>query len=456
MYSEFAYSGQMQFILGIVTFTETFCSMYLLSEIILVAFGLSAERKQRMFFAFITGTLLQNVFTYGVYFLGGKVSFSFTLLLLIVTPNPINGLIYYFTAQKVFKLSPVRSVKIVSYVYLFWMAAKILNRLNGAIFFVQNEARYNYLKDACQQIVYFIIFFAICHIVKGILKKNRFSLKFVDNTFANKNREIMIFFLNASFAYAIRIILPLVMTEQDLAYALSLVILVLFIVVNVCADIVKYNKQTISNHEVHISALFKGAEELRGIKHDFNNILHTYSGFLELKEYDRLERYHAKLVSDTSHAGTIMELGQKMAENPAVIKLLINKLEYAENMNVKLVLSLKCELDNLYVDNMDASRILACLLDNAIEAACDSEQRKVHFTVESKDSGSKLIIITNSTLIPIDVSSVIKDGMTDKAGHSGIGLSVVRNILEQYGNCSFQMKYYDYEVSTYIELKDIV
>ena len=86
--------------------------------------------------------------------------------------------------------------------------------------------------------------------------------------------------------------------------------------------------------------------------------------FIRLSEC--YERYHASLVSATTHAGSAMELAQKMQENPAVITLLINKLEYAEKKNVRLILSLQCTLENLYIDNMDISRILACLLDNAM------------------------------------------------------------------------------------------
>jgi len=271
--------------------------------------------------------------------------------------------------------------------------------------------------------------------------------------FFNKNKEILLFFLKATFVFAVRFVLPLIIAEQAIAYVLALAILIMFIIVNIYQGILAGNKQTISNHQVHISTLFNGMEEMRGIKHDFNNILHTYSGYLELKEYERLEKYHNSLVSAASHAGSAMSLAQKMQENPAVITLLISKLEYAESMNVNLMVSIKCELGNLYIDNMDVARILACLLDNAIEATCNSEQRKVFITLEPKPRDSKLIIITNSTASDINPNMII-NGETTKPGHKGIGLSIVRKIIAKYGNCTFQMKYYDHEFSAYVELKE--
>jgi len=443
----------MQAILAAITFIETFCSMYILSNIVLAVLGLSASRKQKAIFAFIIGPVLYSTPIYVFYFLTGAAAFSHMSLMFFITPNPVYGLIYYFFSKKIFGFSPVRSIKMVSYVYIFGITTKTLSRIVGAICYVQNEPSYNFFKDALQQITYFIIFFIICRIVMYLIKRGYISFHFADNMFFNKKKDLSLFFLKASIAFAIRFILPLIIENQAIAFILSFGILILFILINIWLDAIAYHRQTISNHEVHISALSDGLEELRGIKHDFNNILHTYSGYLELKEYERLEKYHESLVSVFSHAGTAVELAQKMQENPAVVTLLINKLEYAESMNINMRISIRCELDNLYIDTVDISRILACLLDNAVEAAHDSQQRRVNVTMESKAKGSKLIIITNSTACAIDPNVILNSGTT-KHGHAGIGLSIVRKTLAKYGNCTFQMKYYDHELSVYVELKE--
>ena len=451
MYTDFAYSVPMQIILAVITFTETFCSMYMLSNLILAALGLSASRKQKALFAFLTGILLYEVIIYGAYIFNGGQSFSFIAMLFIITPNPISGLIYYFAAQKIFKLSSVRSIKLVSYIYLFWIAAKTLNRIAASTLFIQNEAAYKYMKDSFQQLTYFLVFFIIYKIAMYLIKRGHISFRFVDNIFFNRNKELLLFFLKATFAFAVRFGLPLIIPNQAVAYTLALIILIMFITINIYNGILAGNRQTISNRDVHISALSKGMEEVRGIRHDFNNILQTYSGYLELQEYGLLEKYHHSLVLATSHAGSSVELAKKMQENPAVITLLIGKLEYAERMKVDLRTSIKCGLGDLYIDNMDISRVLACLLDNAIEAAHDSKQRKVYITMESKSRNSKLIIITNSTASAIE-PDMLMSGETTKPGHKGIGLSVIRKIIAKYGNCTFQMKYYDHEFSTYVEL----
>ncbi len=454
MYPQFAYTTQMQVILFFVTIAETFFSTFMMSNVMLKVSGLQASKKHMILFALLTGTVAQNIFIYAIYILSGMVSFGNVLYYIIVSPNPIHALIYYHAAQKLLGLSKVRSVKLTSYIYLIWLVDRQLNRVIGSILFVQNDISYNYMKDALQQAACFIIFLAIYLIVVAWIKRKNFIWKLSDTMFFNRRKEIIIYLLKASFAYSVMVVIPILLADTVIAYTMGLLILLLFVTVIFCLDSMTYKNQTISRHEIHISTLSKGTEELRGIKHDFNNILHTYNGFLELEEYEGLKKYHASLLSATSHAGNMMELAQKMHENPAIISLLMNKLEQADKLNVKLIITLKCSIENMHIDNMDASRILSCLLDNAIEAACTSERRKAYLSIESKAADSKIIIVSNSTSEPVDTNAIMINGMSTKRGHKGIGLSIIRSILNKYGNSSFQMKFFDQEVSSYIELTE--
>ncbi len=452
MYPAFAYSLQMQLILAFVTISEMFISTIMMSNVLLRVAGLKASLIQRMLFAFLTGTAAQSMFVYGVYLSSGMVSFGNVMYYLVVSPNPIHALIYYYAAQKLLGLSQVRSVTLTSYIYLIWLIDRQFNRVLGSIFFVQNDIHYNYMKDAFQQIACFIIFAIVYYAVVAWIKRRNVIWVFSDIMFFNRRKEIFFYLCKTSFAYAVMVVIPILLTDLVMAYTIGLLILLLFVTVIFCLDTITYKNQTIAKHETHISALFKGMEELRGIKHDFNNILHTYSGFLELEEYEGLQKYHASLISATSHAGNLIELSQKMHENPAIISLLMNKLECAERHNVKLIISLKCNIENMYIDNMDASRILSCLLDSAIEAASTSERRKAYLSIESKMACSKIVIVSNSISEPVDSHASTITGPMTKPGHEGIGMTIIRSILNKYGNSSFQTKYFDQEVSSYIEL----
>ena len=222
-------------------------------------------------------------------------------------------MIYYYVALKAFKLPPVRSIKSMGYIYFFWMLNKTLNRLLGAIFFVQGE-QYNYMLDAMQQAVNFAIFFAMTYILKRLIIKYHAHMKFIDTGFFNKTKELMKYFLKATFLYVIIVIATQVIPNQIYQNIILNLIMILFIICNIYIDLYNHDKQIISNKTVHISGLFKGMEEFRGIKHDFYNILHTYSGCLELEAYDKLKAYHESLLEETTHAGITLELAQHMSE----------------------------------------------------------------------------------------------------------------------------------------------
>ncbi len=435
----------MQLLLVVITFTETFSSMYMLSNIMLATYNITTSRKQKALFAVVTGTLLQSVVVYVIYLLGGMISFNYTVYLLTVNPNPVGAIIYYFSALWIFKLSTERSVKLMSYMFVFWTLKVKMGMLLYAMFFVQEGVRYNYLLDALQQAITLLIFFSLCSTVQHFLKKSQVGLRFSENMFFNRKKEMLVYFIEASSIFAVSFVVPLMMTDQIAANVIAILALLLFTVGSLFWDSTRYYKRAASNYNVHISTLFKGIEELRGIKHDFNNILHTYSGYLELREYERLEAYHASLISATSHASSIMELTQKMPENPPVIMLLLDKMDYAERSSVRMLVTISCSLKELYIDNVDLTRILSCLLDKAIAAAAASEQRKVYMTMESKAADSKLIIVTNS-------AASANGHAAAASSQRDAGSAVVRDILGRYGNCSYQTQYQNQESTVYVEL----
>lgn len=279
-------------------------------------------------------------------------------------------------------------------------------------------------------------------------------MKIVDNMFFNNRAELLLYFAKASFLYAVTVVLPLIISDRITVNLIINLIMLLFFVINICVDTIINTKYVIGSRDMHISVLFKGMEEYIGVKQNIYQILHTYSDYLEYGEYERLKEYHATLVKATSQSGNSMELARKMNENPSLISLLISKLEYAEKMKVKLIYSLQCDLSTFYIDPMELIRILSCLLDNAIEAAAESNERKVHLSVEARENGSKFLIISNSTVGPVDVDLITTRGVSSKPGHSGIGLTSVRDILEKYGNCSMQIKYLDEEFSAYLEIRE--
>lgn len=453
-FPDFAYYKSTQTVLAFVTFSVEFILMFLIADLILNLFKEQATTKQKALFAVLAGTLLQAGWSYALYFLNNTIPFTQTQYMLITTPNPITAIIFYLLAIKIFKLSPTRSIKTMSYVYLCWGLIKNANKILGAFIFIQDYQNWNYLTDIIKQGAALILYLSVFIAVRYLLKyKKIYPAQWEDTKFFHQKKEYFLYFLKAAVVYAVSVAVPICMNFSRVSSVLAFILNVLFFVCICFYDTSSYHRQVIENNNIHISNLFNGLEAFREIKHDFYNILQTYTGYLEIEELEALKKYHNSLVEMTTFAGESMELSQRAHENPAFVALLKNKTEYAENMKVKMHYSLQCNLSDFYISNIDMCRMLGCLLDNAIESAADSAEKKIHISAESKTNASKLLIITNSTSSFVDIDDIFRHGMTGKEGHSGIGLTTVRKIIEKYGNCTFRMKCHSNEVSAYLEVR---
>ncbi len=453
-YPEFAYSGKMQAILAVITFACTFIFMYLIAELIMWVYNDKAAVRQKLLFAFFTGTLMQNVPVYGAYLIGGMVSFSPTAHLLITTPNPVFALLICVIGVKLLSLPPARAMKIMGNLYLYYMFVRSLFRLVNSLFFLQTEMRYNYLLDAMHQVACLILSFLLFFAMRWLLRNFRGKLNLSDNLFAPPRTELTRYVTRTMTGWLMFVLAPLAVSDAAAAGLIASALILLVLAVGLLLDYTRALEVNLDNSSAHIHALSTSMNSLSGVKHDFYNILQTYGGYLSIGDLDKLKDYHQSLVHTTTDAGADMELGNRLQENPAFVSLLINKVEYAKSHGVELKINLKGSLDTFYMDNVDLCRIVACLLDNAIEAAAASPRKTALVTVEDKSQTSKLLVISNSTaIIAADTSNLMMRGVTTKAGHSGIGLANVRTLIEKYNNCMFKLSSYNDEFSAYLEVR---
>ncbi len=457
MYTEFAYSTQMQIILAAVVFIQQFIFIYFIADIILRVYKEHAESVRIAVYACLSGAVLHSVWVYGAYFLMGAKDFHPLLYLLITTPNPAFAVLYYIAGVKALKFSKVRSFSFMGKVYLFHMLTKSINRLIKSIYltwFPADPGPYNYLQDAIIQLVCLGVFLLMYWTLRLMLKAGLLRATHAYyNVFSNLKREWVLYLLKCTFVYAAYIIIPY-LTGDNYENSVLIVIMALFYAFMVFFEYNRALAIDLSNRDAHIKTLAASLEEADGVRHDLRNILNTYGGYIELGMLDGLRAYHARTVEKLLPMDT-RELSGKLEENPALVALLEAKIAYAISMGVKLRFNINCHLGEFYIDNLDLCRIIGNLTDNAIEAAAESERTIVGLTFEAKGEDDKLIVVMNSTKGPVDIDRILIQGETTKEGHSGIGLPNVRRIVAQYGNCAFRVTYYDGEFVAYLELRKV-
>lgn len=102
---------------------------------------------------------------------------------------------------------------------------------------------------------------------------------------------------------------------------------------------------------------------------------------------------------------------------------------------------MECRLEVLYpvvavdMDVWDFVRCLGILIDNAIEAALDTEQPQVEIVLLAQD-GQVFIRISNSYSNMIEPEKMWNEGWSTKGAGRGLGLSSYQRILESHPNAS--------------------
>lgn len=178
-------------------------------------------------------------------------------------------------------------------------------------------------------------------------------------------------------------------------------------------------------------------QEMRIFRHDYINILSTMNCYIENKNVEALKIYFQDKILPTSKMLTDNDILIGKLGNIKIVELkglLYSKLISAINLSLHTTLEIREPILSLQMDIVDLSRVLGILLDNALEAASATDNKKFDIAIiQGKNVIS--ICIDNSTLpLPFPFSQVGTAGITSKSGHSGIGLFQVTKILEKYPN----------------------
>ncbi len=452
-YSDFAYSRSMELILFVIVNLANFIFAYIVVSLFLALFAAQISQSKKLFFA-CSLVIFQILMIYIPYALSGFQSLG-TYEYLLATPNPVAYIIEFFICNKMFKIAKHRMINMLLCIYLFALLILCISRIVNFAFFQQSSEQYNYMIDAGSAVASAIVIIVIYAVMNLIFRHKSGVAKMTDNVFSGSLPKNLLAISSIMFAAYAGVSFAQITYEND-ARGMLMVTLIIILSIIIALQRLRQNANAINlqNNAAHINTLNRVISDFRAVKHDFYNILGTYSGYITIDDLKGLKRYHEKLMSTTVAAGDQLDLAKRMDQNPTLCSLLILKSERAEKQGVTLSTAIHCAINNIAIDNFDLSRILSNLLDNAIEAACEAESRSVSFSIEEKKHGDKLIVVSNAVKEDIDASAVTKLGFSTKENHSGIGLVQVRDIVSKYPNCALHLVCYDLQFSAYVEIKN--
>ena len=178
----------------------------------------------------------------------------------------------------------------------------------------------------------------------------------------------------------------------------------------------KYTQGTKQNYTHAFSAIRHYIEE-----EDISNLKEFLdkNSFSENPSFYRMENFMDKL-----NAIKILELKS----------IFYFKLLSAVEKNLQITFNVQNEIFDVAMDMLDMSNIVEELMNNAIEAADASEEKRINILLASDDI-SFVIRISNSSLkIKYSLDEIYKKEVTSDIRHRGLGLYNVTHILNKYNN----------------------
>ena len=213
-------------------------------------------------------------------------------------------------------------------------------------------------------------------------------------------------------------------------------------------------KKELENEKTYNKTLHILHDNIRGFKHDFDNIITTIGGYVKINDMEGLKKYYSELEKDCQKTNDLYLLNPEIINNPGIYNLLTKKYGEAESKGIKVNMTFLLDLNTLKMQIYEFARILGILLDNAIDASSECEEKIINITFRNDIKNNRQLIIIENTYKnkDIDTEKIFEKGITNKEKHTGLGLWEVRKILKKHNNVNIFTSKNDKFFSQQLEL----
>ena len=359
-------------------------------------------------------------------------------------PIPYNIFVNYFFISiliyKLFKLSLIKSISCAILPSILFSLIGMLTSNSFVILF--NISSEDLSVIPIYRISYALITYIFIGIIIFIIKICNLNINFLDDLdkknrliiFANLVLGFIAIIVQSIIIYYYIDILPMIFTF------LSFLILLIYFSISLYSltRVIKLSLTTrkLQSAEEYNNTLHILHDNVRGFKHDFDNIVTTIGGYIKTEDMKGLKNYYLQLSDDCQKVNNLYILNPDIINNDGIYNLLTKKYHEADSKDIKVNITFLLDLSTLKMKIYEFARILGILLDNAIEAssACDEKIINLIFRDDSKHSRQLIIIENTYNNKEINIDKIFEKGITEKDNHTGLGLWEVRKILNKNNN----------------------
>ena len=292
------------------------------------------------------------------------------------------------------------------------------------------------------QLLYVILVYSCVFIVTTIIKKRSLKIKFIDDIdkkskliiFSNLILGLLTLFVQTFIAIYYIDKLPILITS------LSFISLIAYFGLSIYS-LTRVFKLTLTTRKLESAEEYNNTlhilhDNVRGFKHDFDNIVTTIGGYIRTEDMNGLKKYYLQLEDDCQRVNNLYLLNPEIINNDGIYNLLTKKYNEAEEKDIKVNITFLLDLSTLHMKIYEFARILGILLDNAIEASSECEERIINLTFRNDSKNSRELILIENTYNDknLDTEKIFEKGVSGKDNHTGLGLWEVRKLIKKNNN----------------------
>ena len=384
-------------------------------------------------YTFKKSELLILLLSSSLIFIISIVIFNFVPIALLIIP------FFFYLFKKNIQYLVIKCTFLILYLIMLAQGSKIILSLFSAVI---KKIEYNY-SIFLQNILFLFLLFLITkrfniilnNIIKNIIPYEKY--KYILYFCALCTLITYYFFLMYSI-FKVSSYIHLLSVITGLIFSLLCTYITISILKNIKLETNnKIESTKLEQQKKYILALEKNNNEIRKFKHDFNNIILGLDGYINNDDFDKekLKKYFNS---------TIMNFNNNIELNDIVIaklnsikvsslkSLITNKVLIAQNNNINVDINIQGEITNFYTDEMQLSRILGILLDNAIEASLElADDKKIEMNIIQIDKTTDIQISNTFNNTGIPITDFNKEGFSTKGTNRGLGLSSAHEIANK-------------------------
>lgn len=391
---------------------------------------------------------------------------SISILSLItksILPTPFNVIINYIIMILliffIFKISLLKAIfATLSSIIIFALVGTLISNPYLTILNISSNQLENIF---IYRLGYLVIMYSITTLIILISKNKNLKFTFLDNIDRKNKFVILINLLLGLLTLSIQLLITIyyIDTLPVLITFLSFISLFTYFVISIFS-LTRVMKLTLTTRKLQSTEEYNNTlrilhDNVRGFKHDFDNIVTTIGGYVRTNDMEGLKKYYVQLEDDCQRVNNLYILNPEIVNNDGIYNLLTKKYHEAEEKDIKVNITFLLDLSTLHMKIYEFARILGILLDNAIEASSECEEKIINLTFRNDTKNNRQLIIVENTYLDknIDTEKIFEKGISGKEHHTGLGLWEVRKLIKKSNNINLftskNDKYFSQQLEIY-------